>query len=201
MSPAQGWGVAVCDSHPQYCFHGACQGAVCVCDSGYVDDLTLFHVNDCNMPTFWMTLLGAVDIAGSAIVLAWGLKLLAGRPKGVVAKGLRAVLAMQVLGMAAGVAILVQQRIGPVFLLLMTLATAIMTWVGALFIAQFFTLTTKTLGVALPNALAIKLVLGAFPLLGGGPFAIGAFGGFATETDPAHCASPSRPRGPRARVC
>jgi len=192
MSPVQGWGVSVCDSRPQYCFHG-----VCVCDAGYVDDVTFFHVNDCNMPAFWMTLLGAVDVAGSALVLAWGLKLLASRPKGIVGQGLRAVLAMQVLGASAGVAILVQQRVGPVFLLLMTLATAIMTWVGALFIAQFFTLTTKSLNVALPHARAIELVLRAFPLLGGGPFAIGALGGFATETDPAQCARPPAVRARR----
>lgn len=75
------------------CLHGACtllnlssavgstaaidprQGVLlgaCACDAGWVHDTSLFWVNDCGMPSFWLTLCGAVSAVGSALALGAG---------------------------------------------------------------------------------------------------------------------------------
>ena len=132
------------------------------------------------MPVYWMDVLGGVSIGGSALVLCWGLRLCLMPFKGAVLTVLRGVVLMQLLGIASGVAILVQQQIGPVYLLLMAFSTCVMTGCGALFIGQFLKVQSKSLSIKLPNEELIMKTLNAFPILGGGPFFIGAFGGFAT---------------------
>jgi hypothetical protein len=181
--------VSVCASAPNLCFRGMCVDSpspfLCECQPGWTSDLTIFWMNDCSMPDYWMDVLGGVTLGGSLAVFVYGLLLLREPRKGAVRKVLERVVAMQLFGAAAAVTVLVEQRVGPTFLLFMALSTSLMTWSGAIFIREFLRVATKSLQVTIPQQKLLTLLLRTFPLLGGGPFFLGAFGGYATQGDPA----------------
>jgi hypothetical protein len=182
--------VSVCRDSPSLCFRGTCDNTagqtLCRCEPGFTSDLTLFWMNDCSMPDYWYNVLGGVCIVGAALIIAYGLHISRpGNVKGSMKKVLNRVVAMQWFSIGAGVAVIVQQRVTPTFFLFMAFGTLLMTWSASTLMGEFLHVSSHSLNVEVPHAGVLRTTLLLFPVMGSGPFFVGAFGGYATQADPA----------------